>query len=92
MNKNELVTRIKIKTGLTSKETVKIIDSFIDTLKESVVKGESIQLIGFGSFERRIRKARTCKNPMTGENIQVPESYVPAFKPGKKFKDMVNKS
>ena len=56
-------------------------------ISEALAEGDKVQLIGFGTFETRKRKARSGRNPQTGEVIEIPESMVPAFKPGNKLKD-----
>ncbi len=90
MNKTELVAAVAEKTGLTKKDAEKALVALMETVKEEVAKNEKVQLIGFGTFEARKRNARTGKNPLTGEEISIPEATVPAFKAGKAFKDMVN--
>ena len=57
---------------------------------ETLAQGDKIQLVGFGTFETRVRAAREGRNPRTNEVIQIPESFAPAFKPGKEFKEKVN--
>ena len=89
MNKNEMVARIAEKTELTKKDAEKAIAAFVDAVKETVAKGESVQLIGFGTFEARKRNAREARNPRTGEKIKIKATKVPAFKAGKAFKDAV---
>lgn len=89
MNKNELVARIAEKTELTKKDAEKAIAAFVDAVKETVAKGESVQMIGFGTFEARKRNAREARNPRTGEKIKIKATKVPAFKAGKAFKDAV---
>ena len=61
----------------------------LETVKEEVAAGKKVQLIGFGTFEARSRKARTGKNPRTGEALNIEAATVPAFKAGKAFKDVV---
>ena len=90
MTKAELVTSIAEKTGLTKKDSEKALAAFVDTVTETLAKGDSIQLVGFGTFEVRQRNARTGKNPATGEEIEIPASKVPAFKAGRGLKDAVN--
>lgn len=89
MNKNELVLAVKHETGLTMKDTKKIIDCFFDTVIETTAGGEKIQILGFGTFEKRLRKERKGKNPLTGKEIIISESFSPVFKAGKTFKAMV---
>ena len=68
----------------------KCINAFIETIQDTISNGDSVQLVGFGTFERRRREARTGRNPQTGEELQIPASNIPAFKAGKIFKDLVN--
>ena len=81
MTKAELVTSIAEKTGLTKKDSEKALAAFVDTVTETLAKGDSIQLVGFGTFEVRERAAREGINPRT---------KVPAFKAGRALKDAVS--
>jgi DNA-binding protein HU-beta len=67
------------------------LDAYIDVVKSNVAEGNKVQLVGFGAFELRHRAARKGRNPQTGKEIEIAASNVPAFKPGKSFKDEVNK-
>lgn len=89
MNKGELIGAIAEKTEMTQKQVDTVVNKLIDTVKEAVAGGEKITLTGFGTFEKRDRKARTGRNPRTGEEMQIPASSVPAFSAGKQFKDAV---
>lgn len=91
MNKSELINAIAEKSGLTKKDSEKALNAFVEAVEESLIKGDKVQLIGFGTFEVRERSARKGRNPQTGEEIMIPATKVPAFKPGKAFKDSVNK-
>jgi len=91
MNKNELVEAIAEKMGTTKKEAEAAVSAFTETVKETLVDGKKVQIIGFGNFEVRERAARKGRNPQTGKEIEIPASKVPAFKPGKGLKDAVNK-
>ena len=90
MNKSELVAALAAKTELTKKDTEKFVDAFIETVGDTVAGGKKVQLIGFGTFERRQRTARTGRNPRTGETMKIKASKNPAFKAGKALKDKVN--
>ena len=90
MNKQELLSAISEKSGLTKKDSEAALAAFIETVQESLKKGEKVQLIGFGSFEIRERAARSGKNPLTGEPMDIPAAKVPAFKAGRALKDLVN--
>ncbi|MBD5431609.1 HU family DNA-binding protein [Lactobacillus agrestimuris] len=91
VNKAELVNQIAEKTGLKKKDAEAVLASTISTIQEELVKGNKVQLIGFGTFEVRHRAARKGRNPQTGKEITIPETQVPAFKPGKALKEAVNK-
>ena len=91
MNKTELVAAIAAKTGFSKKDADVAVDAVIAAIKEAVIAGEKVQLIGFGTFEVRERNARTGRNPLTKEVIEIPASKAPAFKAGKAFKDAVAK-
>jgi DNA-binding protein HU-beta len=91
VNKSELITSISEKSGLTKKDAEVALKAFIETVEETLENGDKVQLIGFGTFETRKRAARMGRNPRTKEEIEIPESTVPVFKPGKEFKDRVNK-
>ena len=91
MNKTELVEAIATKTGLKKKDAEAALAATIDTVVAAVKKGDKVQLVGFGTFERKARKARTGRNPATGDTIKIKASKYPAFTAGKAFKDAVNK-
>ena len=92
MNKAELVTRVAEMTGFKKKDTEVTIDAVLEAIETALVSGESVRLIGFGTFETRDRKARTGRNPQKPENlISIPASKAPVFKAGKSLKDAVNK-
>ncbi len=89
MNKTELINAVAEASELSKKDATKAVDSVFDTILDALKNGEKIQLIGFGNFEVRERSARKGRNPQTGEEIEIPASKVPAFKPGKALKDAV---
>ncbi len=92
MNKVELVAAIAEKTGLTKKDSEAAVAAFTTCVEEALVKGEKVQLIGFGTFEARDRKARQGRNPRKpDETIEIAASKAPVFKAGKALKDAVNK-
>lgn len=92
MNKAQLVEAIAKKTQITKKDTEATVNAFIEVVEEALAAGEKIQLIGFGTFETRSRKARTGRNPQKpGETVEIAASTAPVFKAGKAFKDAVNK-
>lgn len=91
MNKTELITEVSEKTGLTKKDSERAVIATFDSIMNAVEAGEKVQLVGFGSFDAKMRAARTGRNPKTKEEINIPASRVPVFKAGKAFKDVVKK-
>lgn len=89
MNKTELINAVAEKTELSKKDATGAVDAVFEVITGSLQDGEKVQLIGFGNFEVRERAARKGRNPQTGEEIDIPASNVPAFKPGKALKDAV---
>ena len=90
MNKAELVEAMVKETGLSKKDTELALNAFMNNVKKSVKKGDSVQLVGFGTFSLAKRSARTGHNPQTGESIKIKAAKAPKFKAGKGFKDFVN--
>ena len=90
MNKAELVAAVAAKTGATKKAAEESVNAFVDVFTNTLVEGEKVQLVGFGSFEVRKRAARKGRNPQTKEEIKIPASKSPVFKAGKALKDLVN--
>ena len=80
MNKADLIAAIAAKTGETKKSAEASVNAFVDVITESLVKGDKVQLVGFGSFEVRKRAARKGRNPQTKEEIKIPASKAPVFK------------
>ncbi|KPU44731.1 DNA-binding protein HU [Oxobacter pfennigii] len=91
MNKSELITKVSEKCDFTKKDASKALEAFMESIKESVSKGDKVTLIGFGSFEPRKRPAHKGRSPQTGIEIAIPASTYPVFKAGKDFKVRVNK-
>ncbi|MDD5921906.1 MAG: HU family DNA-binding protein [Eubacteriales bacterium] len=92
MNKAELVAVVAEKTNFTKKDAEIAVNALFQSIEEALVKGEKVQLIGFGTFETRERKARQGRNPRKPEEvIDIPASKAPVFKAGKGLKDAVNK-
>jgi len=90
MNKAQLVEQLASEVNITKADCERLIDTMIETIKKTVKKGDDLTLVGFGTFTRSKRKARTGRNPQTGEAIKVPACTVPKFRPGKAFKDFLN--
>ena len=91
MNKTELIAAVAQKAGMTKKDAERVVCATFDTITESLVKGEKVQLSGFGIFETKEREARVGRNPRTKEAIQIPATKTPAFKASKTLKDAVAK-
>ena len=91
MNKTDLVAAVAQKTGLTKKDAERVVNATVETITENLVKGEKVQISGFGIFEVKEREARVGRNPRTKESIQIPASRQPAFKASKTLKDSVAK-
>ncbi len=89
MNKGELVDAVAAKANITKKQADQVISAFLEVVTEAVANGEKITLVGFGSFERRERSEREGRNPKTQETTTIPATRVPAFSPGKQFKEKV---
>jgi DNA-binding protein HU-beta len=89
MNKTDLVNLVSEKAEITKKDATQAVDAVFDAIIEALATGDKVQLIGFGNFEVRERSARKGRNPQTGEEIEIAASKVPAFKPGKQFKDSI---
>jgi DNA-binding protein HU-beta len=91
VNKADLISEISKLSGLTKKDSEKALSATTDAVSSALKKGEKVQLVGFGTFEVKNRKARTGRNPKTKESISIPASTVPQFKAGKALKDAVAK-
>ncbi|MGG0822909.1 HU family DNA-binding protein [Paenibacillus turicensis] len=87
MNKSDLITQVVESTELSKKDATKAVDAVFEAISTALQNGDKVQLVGFGNFEVRERSARKGRNPQTGEEIEIPASKIPAFKPGKALKD-----
>ena len=91
MNKAELISQVAEKTGLTKKDCERAVNAVVEVIEEALARGEKVSLVGFGTFEVRDRRARTGRNPQTGQSIHIPASKVPTFRPGKSLKANITK-
>ncbi len=89
MNKTELIAVAAESAGLTKKDTERVLNAAIDAITAALIRGEKVQLSGFGTFEAKARKARIGRNPHTREAIEIPATRVPTFNPSKGLKDQV---
>jgi DNA-binding protein HU-beta len=91
MNKTELIAAAAQQSGITKKDAERVINAAIDTITAALMKGEKVQLSGFGIFEVKEREARVGRNPKTREAVRIPATKVPTFKPSQSLKDNVAK-
>ena len=89
MNKTELIAAASESTGMTKKDTERVLNAAIDAITAELAKGNRVQLSGFGICEVKNREARVGRNPRTKEAIEIPASRTPVFKPSKALKDTV---
>ena len=87
MNKGDFVGQVADASGLSKTEAERAVEAMFQVVKKALKAGESISLVGFGTFVVRSRAARTGRNPRTGDTIEISASKVPAFKAGKALKD-----
>ena len=90
MNKQELISAMAEKAGISKKDAEAALNAFVSTVETALVNGDKVQLVGFGGFEVRERPAHKGHNPMTGEEIEIAASKSPAFKAGKALKEALN--
>ena len=91
MNKTELIALTASRAGVSKKDAERVLNAAIDSITESLVAGEKIQLSGFGIFETKDREARVGRNPHTKQAVEIPATRVPTFKASKNLKDIVGK-
>jgi DNA-binding protein HU-beta len=89
MNKAQLIEKIATETKVSKAQAEAILDCTIDTIKKTVKKGDDVKLVGFGTFTKAKRKARTGRNPQTGKAIKIPAAWAPKFRAGAEFKSLV---
>lgn len=89
MNKAQLIEKVAKECDATKAETERMLDSTIDIVRRAVKKGDDVKLVGFGTFTKTKRKARTGRNPQTGKAIKIPAAWHPKFRPGTEFKSML---
>ena len=90
MNKTELIATVAQNTGIAKKDAERAVNAMVDAITQSLVKGEKVQLSGFGIFEVKDREARVGRNPRTKESIEIPATRTPVFKASKALKDTVS--
>jgi DNA-binding protein HU-beta len=90
MNRTELLEIIASKTDVSKASAGRMLDTLIDTIQTTVKKGDTVALVGFGTFKSAKRAARSGKNPRTGEKLKIAATTLPKFTPGAKFKAVVD--
>ena len=91
MNKQDFVKLLAQEAELTTRQAALAVDSMVEIIMDQVAAGEKIQFSGFGTFERKERKARTGRNPRTNEPVPIPATTAPVFTPGSVFKERVER-
>ena len=91
MNKTDLIAAVAAKTGMSKKDAERAVNAAVETVSDALIKGEKVQVSGFGIFEAKQREARVGRNPRTKETIQIPATRLPVFKASKSLKDSVAK-
>ena len=91
MNKTELISACAESTGLSKKDSERVLNAAIDAITAALINGEKVQISGFGIFETKNREARIGRNPHTKQTIEIPATRVPGFKASKALKDSVAK-
>ena len=89
INREELVKEIAKSTKLSQKSVSEVLSATVESIQNTVKKGDKVTLVGFGTFESRRRAARNGRNPQTGKEIKIAAKTVPVFSAGKKFKELV---
>jgi DNA-binding protein HU-beta len=90
MNRQELLDAIHAQTRLAREDVALLVASLVHQVEGAVARGEKVTITGFGTFEPQRRAPRTARNPRTGDPVEVPETTVPAFRPGQRFRDVVS--
>ncbi len=89
MNKQQLIEKIAEEASLSKAQTEYVLNLALDNIKKAVKKGDDVKIVGFGTFTKNKRKARTGRNPQTGKAIKIPAAWYPKFRPGAEFKNLV---
>jgi DNA-binding protein HU-beta len=90
LNKTELIAKVAEEANMTKKDTERFVNSFIKVVEDALARGDTVAILGFGTFLARERPAREGRNPRTGEPLQIPAARVPVFRPGRNLRDSVS--
>ena len=88
MTKKDFIEKYAAKNGISKKAAGEYVEAFLETVEETLAAGESVQFVGWGSFELRSKNARKGRNPKTGEEVEIPAKTVVKFRAGKKLKEI----
>jgi len=91
MNQTELIQEVADEANLTKTQTQDAVRALLKTIMQVVADGDKVTLVGFGTFEPKVRSAREGRNPKTGDKLDIPAARVPTFSAGKAFREAVNK-
>jgi integration host factor subunit beta len=91
MTKADLIEELALLSELSKKSSEIVVKTFVNSIVESLTRGDKVELRGFGTFKLRRRRARIGRNPRTGERVDVPSKVVPFFKPGKALRELVDR-
>ena len=91
MNKSDIVSAVAQSSGVAKKDVERVLNAAIDAMSQALIRGEKVQLSGFGTFEVKTRQARVGRNPHTKEQVHIPSTRVPQFKPSQGLKENVAK-
>jgi len=89
--KANIAEKVAESTGATRRDALAAVETFLESVKKSLAKGEKVSIVGFGTFRTKNKKPRKGRNPRTGVSIQIPNKKVAYFKPGKELRDLVNR-
>ena len=92
MTKAEIANTVSRKTGMSRKDSIEAVETFLQCVKGALKEGEKVSLVGFGTFYVKHKDARQGRNPRTGQQISIPPKNIASFKPGKSFRELVNQS
>jgi DNA-binding protein HU-beta len=92
MTKAEIANAVSSKTGMSRKDSIDALETFLLCVKDTLKQGEKVSLVGFGTFYLKRKEARQGRNPRTGARIDIPAKSIATFKPGKNFREMVDNS
>jgi DNA-binding protein HU-beta len=92
VTKADVAIKVATKTGLSRKHATEAVEIFLGSVKEALRQGEKVSLVGFGTFNVKTKNARAGRNPRTGQRISIPQKQVATFKPGKSFREVVNRT